>query len=104
VGPVYEASGAVFSDEIGRRYKPMQASDAYRTIATKAGVPTGLHTLRHSAVTLLLTSGTDVRTVAGIAGHSTPTMTLSVYGHLVETAARAGTDRLGLALEILARG
>jgi integrase len=65
-------------------------------------VPSGLHTLRHTAVTLLVTQGTDIRTVAGIAGHSSPMMTLNVYGHLVESAARTGSDRLGATLEQLA--
>lgn len=94
---------AVFTDEAGQRYRPMQANDAYRTIAAKAEVPTGLHTLRHTAITLLLVAGTDVRTAAGIAGHANPTITLSVYGHLVESAARSATDTLGATLERLAR-
>jgi hypothetical protein len=49
----------------------------------------------------MLADNADVRTVAGIAGHSTPMMTLSVYGHLVESAARGATDRLGTVLERL---
>ena len=77
-GGLWETSRAILTDYVGRRYRPMQANDAYRTIATKSKVATGLHALRHTAVTLLPASGVDVRTVAGLAGHSTPMMTLAV--------------------------
>ncbi len=43
-----------------------------------------LHDLRHWSATTAITSGHDVRTVAGRLGHANPAMTLRVYAHAVE--------------------
>jgi integrase/predicted nucleotidyltransferase len=58
-----------------------------------------LHDLRHWTATTAITSGHDVRTVAGRLGHSNPAMTLRVYAHAVEGADRALASALGDALE-----
>jgi integrase len=39
------------------------------------------HALRHTHASLAIRLGADVRTVASRLGHSTPTLTLNVYGH-----------------------
>jgi len=39
------------------------------------------HSLRHTAISLAISSGADILAVSKIAGHSTPAITLSVYGH-----------------------
>ena len=41
---------------------------------------------RHMAATYLITSGTDLRTVAGKLGHSNSTTTQIVYSHLLKSA------------------
>ena len=41
-----------------------------------------LHALRHTHVSQLIASGLDVVTVSRRIGHSNPTVTLGVYGHL----------------------
>lgn len=42
------------------------------------------HDLRHTAVSLAIAAGGDIKTVQRFAGHKTATMTLSVYGHLMD--------------------
>jgi len=71
----------------------------FRELAERAGIATTrLHALRHTSVSWLIAAGVDARTVATLAGHSSPTVTLSVYAHLVAGAqAKAVTaidDRL----------
>ena len=39
------------------------------------------HSLRHTAISLAIASGVDILAVSKIAGHATPAITLSVYGH-----------------------
>jgi len=46
-----------------------------------------LHSLRHTHASMLIASGMDILTVSRRLGHSSPTITLGVYGHLV-----SGTD------------
>jgi integrase len=54
-----------------------------------------LHDLRHWTATMAITSGHDVRTVAGRLGHANPAMTLRVYAHAVEGADQALASTLG---------
>jgi integrase len=54
--------------------------------------------LRHTAATLLLGSGVDVRTVSGIVGHTRPSITLDVYSHFIPSNATAAMAKLDRAL------
>lgn len=66
-----------------------------------------LHDLRHWSATVAITSGHDVRAVAGRLGHANPAMTLRVYAHAVEAADEAVALTIGAALsrqEPLAEG
>jgi len=59
-------------------------SDWYRA-RVRTGLPDlRIHDLRHTAATALLTAGADVLAVSRILGHSTPTLTLSLYGHVLD--------------------
>jgi integrase len=53
-----------------------------------------LHSLRHTHASMLIASGMDILTISRRLGHSSPTITLGVYGHLV-----SGTD--GRAAQIM---
>lgn len=44
------------------------------------------HDLRHTAVSAMINAGADIKVIQRQVGHATPTMTLQVYGHLLDTA------------------
>jgi integrase len=46
-----------------------------------------LHSLRHTHASMLIASGMDILTISRRLGHSSPSITLGVYGHLIH-----GTD------------
>ena len=46
------------------------------------------HKLRHTFATLQIAYGTDIRTVAGVMGHSSPMTTLTIYAHQVKEASQ----------------
>jgi integrase len=58
-----------------------------------------LHDLRHWTATTAITSGHDVRSVAGRLGHANPAMTLRVYAHAVEGADQALASTLAATLD-----
>ena len=90
----------VFTDEIGVQLSPKAATNAFARLAGKAGIgTTALHSTRHTAATHLIAGGIDVTTTAAILGHSTPTVTLSIYSHVVEGNESAAMDVLGDRLE-----
>ena len=65
--------------------------------ASRAGINNiGLHTLRHSAATTMLEKGVPIHVVSRILGHSGINITVDIYGHVTDEAARS-------AIELLAR-
>lgn len=81
---------------------PLRASnfrrDVFTPAATAAGLP-GLvpHELRHTAASLAIASGADVKVVQQMLGHRSATMTLDLYGHLFEDRLTEVADRLDAA-------
>lgn len=57
-----------------------------------------VHDLRHTCASLLLAQGVDARTIMETLGHSTITMTLDTYAHVMTTTLRAAADRMDDAL------
>ena len=59
-----------------------------------------VHSLRHTAASLFIASGTDVGTVAGLLGHSQPSTTLDIYTHAFDKNKKAASAELQGMLEI----
>ena len=78
------ASAYVFCDELGRPYHPDHFSDRFdRLIATLELRRIRLHDTRHTAASLMLAAGVPVKVVSELMGHSSPTVTLSIYAHVL---------------------
>ena len=78
----------VFAAADGRLLSPNALSKAWPRIMAGIGMPqVTLHSLRHTHASMLIASGVDILTISRRLGHSSPTITLGVYGHLI-----AGTD------------
>lgn len=77
-------------------WHPNRLTALWRSVAAANGLDgVRLHDLRHFMITELLAAGVDVRTVAGRAGHSNPSMTLNVYGHFIPGRDRGAAGEIG---------
>lgn len=84
----------VFTDEAGRHYAIHTFYSRFKRIAAAIGRPDARpHDLRHTAATVAIASGADIKSVQDMLGHATASFTLNVYAHTSEqmmkdTAAR----------------
>jgi integrase len=82
-GEAWEDSGRLFTDEQGRALHPEYVSRRFRELAKAAGLPViKFHAGRHTAATLALEAGIDVKIVAEQLGHSTTRITQDLYQHV----------------------
>jgi len=72
--------------EFAKPRNPDAISNRYRRMAANLDIDTHIHALRHYSATELLTSGVDLRTVAGRLGHGDGTTTLRTYAAWVTAA------------------
>ena len=97
-GSVWQETGFVFTTVTGEPSDPRNALRALKVAATRAGLPhTGLHTLRHSAASVMLTHGVPLKVVSEILGHSSIVITGDIYGHVAPDVSRGAMDILGAA-------
>lgn len=61
-------------------------SRVWRRALAEAGlIGTRIHDLRHTAASLAIASGADVKAVQSMLGHKSATLTLDTYGHLLDS-------------------
>jgi len=88
-----------FTTELGEPCDPRNALRALKAASAKAGLPgIGLHTLRHSAASVMLSAGVPLKVVSDLLGHSGISVTADVYGHVSPDVSREALDRLSAAL------
>lgn len=101
-GSAYEAGpggGWVLADEIGRPYRPDLISARFRQAARAARLPViKLHEGRHTAATMALEAGVDVKVVSAQLGHSTTQITSDIYQHVRRVKADDAAERVAALL------
>jgi integrase len=90
----------VFTDIHGKPLKPHTVSRAWRRVVEAKRLPrVSFHALWHTHVSLLIKDGIDVLTVSRRIGHSKPSITLDVYGHLMGGADEAAAAAIAKVLK-----
>jgi len=88
--------GLVFTNELGGHIEPRNLTRKFYSLVKAAGIPkANLHSLRHSFATRLLEMGVSPKVVQEILGHSTITLTLDTYSHVMPELKKDAVDKLG---------
>jgi len=83
LGEAYEDNGLIFCHEDGSVLHPESVSRSFKALATAAGLPPiKLHEGRHTAASLALEAGLDVKVVSAALGHSGTQITRDLYQHV----------------------
>jgi integrase len=94
-----QPDGLIFTTPTGRVTDPRSLNRMLTILCRDAGVRrVRVHDLRHTCASLLLAQGVDARTIMETLGHSTITMTLDTYAHVMNTTLKAAADRMDDAL------
>jgi integrase len=85
----------VFSTVEGEMLSPNSVSRSWRQTCKARKLPrVQFHALRHTHASTLIRAGVDVLTISRRLGHSSASMTLDVYGHLMEGADAAAAKAI----------
>lgn len=95
MGEMWEDSGFVFTDAIGRHLIACTVYENYKKIVVSIGRPDArFHDLRHSYAVAAIRAGDDIKTVQGNLGHATAAFTLDVYGHVTDQMKQRSAARM----------
>jgi site-specific recombinase XerD len=99
-GSVWQTTPYVLKTELGEPCDPRNALRALKAAAKRAKLPStvGLHTLRHSAASVMLSAGVPLKVVSEVFGHASVAITGDIYGHVSPEVSREALTRLSDAL------
>jgi integrase len=104
MGEHWKELDLIFPSSVGTPLHPSNMRKDYNRVLDAAGIPRiRFHDLRHTAASLMLNHGIPVIVVSKILGHSKPSITLDIYGHLyqeMQSEAAQIMDRLVTPVEI----
>jgi integrase len=90
-----EPSTLMFSTIEGGLLSPNNITRAWHRALKRAGLPrVSFHSLRHFHASQLINAGTDILTISRRLGHAKSSITLDVYGHLIEGADAAAAKAI----------
>lgn len=94
-GELWEDSGLVFTDELGRHLSHVTVRKHFKKAVESIGIPEArFHDLRHSFAVNSLQAGDNPKTVQENLGHATAAFTLDVYAHATERMKRDSANRM----------
>lgn len=84
MGDRWQEHELIFPNIYGSFFSPTHVWTLFKKLLQVAGLPAvRFHDLRHSAATVLLAAGVDLRVVSELLGHSSVAITADIYGHVL---------------------
>lgn len=94
-GSEWAEHGLIFCTQFGAPLDPRNALRSLTAAGKRAGLTDiGLHTLRHSAASALISAGVHMKVVQELLGHSSYAITADVYAHVGVSQQKDAADKL----------
>ncbi len=95
IGNLYENNNLVFCDSFGRYLDRRNLLDVYKKVLKNNGIKSRkFHDLRHTYATRLFELGENPKTVQELLGHSSLSITLDTYTHVLESMKSKAISKL----------
>ncbi|HEV2777890.1 MAG TPA: site-specific integrase [Actinophytocola sp.] len=105
LGGAWVESGKVFTRPNGSALRPSWIGDQFEKLYTAAGLPPlRLHDTRHTAATLMLAAGIDLKIIQSTLGHSALATTSDLYTSVLPQVAQAAAEATAAILPRAPRG
>lgn len=92
---IYKDNNLVFCNKLGAYLVDSTVTRQYKNILKKNNIPEKkFHDMRHTFATRLFELGEDPKTVQELLGHSTVSMTLNTYTHVLESVKLKAVSKL----------
>ncbi len=94
-GDIWIDQGFVFTNRRGGRIEPHYVLRHFKKMLHDLGLSDmRFHDLRHSAATILLALGVDLKVIQKLLGHSTISITADIYAHLLPSMQEEAMEKL----------
>jgi integrase len=94
-GEAWADSGCMFTGELGDPLRPDRVSARFKELAAVAGLPViKFHAARHTAASLALEAGVDIKVVSDQLGHSSTQITHDTYQHVRRAVHRNAAEKV----------
>ena len=91
----YHRSNYVVTRENGAILDPQNFSSRFASVLKQNNLRhVRFHDLRHTAASLMILEGVDLKTISDILGHSSISITADIYGHILEEQKRKAVSKL----------
>ena len=95
IGELWQDHEYVFTNPNGAPIRGVRVTDDFTRIVRDNALPhLTLHGLRHTAASLMIAGNVHARAIADILGHSSISITMGVYGHLLNDTQRDAVNVL----------
>jgi integrase len=97
----YDDHDLVFAREDGTPIPPQQVTFGFQRLARRHGLPVmRFHDARHTAASIALESGIDIKVVSDQLGHSTTRITHDLYQHVVRRLHDEAAERIAAKVDL----
>lgn len=94
-GSIWEDTGLVFTDEIGKNLPSITVYKEFKRIAQKIAMPhLRFHDLRHTYAVLSLKNGDNLKVIQKNLGHHDASFTINIYGHVSDDMKRKSSKHM----------